>query len=281
MRHRIAVLSLVPSLLLTRLPSMEEAGRMGNFSTVFQDHHPESTLESVCRRTGYKMEPWDPPAYSYVLQNETWDIYVPPNYRPDRAYGLLVWISSGRKRNHPSKLDADPGQTPDDLDRSEPFRQFELDLWTTDSSAMDAVYNMTKLYTIDPDRITVSGFSGGGRTASIAALNYPDLFPRGLFIAGVNYWEELPSQTVEAKIWMASMPEPNDRSLDIVKDKSRLVLLTGDNDVNRDQTRTYYQTWYRKNTNRVMYLQVPGMKHELPPAEWLDKALSFLDQKPS
>jgi hypothetical protein len=28
-----------------------------------------------------------------------------------------------------------------------------------------------------------------------------------------------------------------------------------------------------------MYLQVPKMHHELPPAEWLDKALSFLDEK--
>ena len=278
MARPIAALSLIPLLFMTRLPTMEESGRIGFFSTVFKNYHPESTLEAVCRRTGYKMEPWDLPTHSYVLQNETWTVYVPSSYRPDRPYGLLVWISSGEN-----------GSIPRDW---MPIMEKHRMIWiAADNSgnlrsqygrriplAMDAVYNMTKLYTIDPDRITISGFSGGGRTASIAALNYPDIFPRGLFIAGVSYWEELPIPSQGNMDWVPGMAEPNSQSLALVKEKSRLVLVTGDKDINREQTKTYYQTWYKKHTNRTLYLQVPRMRHELPPAEWLDKALSFLDE---
>ena len=147
--------------------------------------------------------------------------------------------------------------------------------------ALDAVHNMTRLYAIDLQRITVAGFSGGGRTASIAALNYPDIFPRGLFIAGVNFWEEIASPSEETLAWPAGMAKPLPRNLTLVKEKSRLVLMTGDDDFNREQTETYHKIWFKKNPCRSLYLQVPDMKHELPPAEALDKALLFLDEKPT
>ena len=65
--------------------------------------------------------------------------------------------------------------------------------------------------------------------------------------------------------------------LAMAKERGRYVLLTGDNDSNRSQTWDYYEYGYRKKLQHVLYIQVPGMGHELPPTEWYEKAIVFLD----
>jgi hypothetical protein len=54
-------------------------------------------------------------------------------------------------------------------------------------------------------------------------------------------------------------------------------LLTGDHDSNRPQTQDYYEHGYKKKLKHVLYLQVPGMGHEMPSAQWYEKAILFLD----
>ena len=47
-----------------------------------------------------------------------------------------------------------------------------------------AAYNVMKRYAVDPQRVFVSGFSGGARVAMRLALAYPDLFRGALMDAG-------------------------------------------------------------------------------------------------
>ena len=42
--------------------------------------------------------------------------------------------------------------------------------------ALDALHNLADQYNIDPNRVYISGHSGGGSMASILFFNYPDLF---------------------------------------------------------------------------------------------------------
>ena len=55
------------------------------------------------------------------------------------------------------------------------------------------------------------------------------------------------------------------------------MLLTGDNDGNRLETRGVYEAYQRDNFKHVEYMQVPGMGHEYPNAEWVEKAIKALD----
>ena len=58
---------------------------------------------------------------------------------------------------------------------------------------------------------------------------------------------------------------------------SRFVFISGGNDTNRPQTEYYYDTIYKYICRFSTHFIIPGLGHVLPPAEWIDKSLQFLD----
>ena len=59
---------------------------------------------------------------------------------------------------------------------------------------------------------------------------------------------------------------------------NRFVLLTGEHDINRAQTRAIYEQDYLEDRfKHVHYLEVPGMGQAVPPVEWFDKGVGLLD----
>jgi hypothetical protein len=66
--------------------------------------------------------------------------------------------------------------------------------------------------------------------------------------------------------------------LTTAKTTGRFVLITGDNDINRVQTSASYESGFKQyGFAHVEYVQVPGMGHAIPPGQYLDRALDFLD----
>ena len=106
--------------------------------------------------------------------------------------------------------------------------------------ALDAVHNIKRTYNIDPNRIYVSGISGGGRVASMLAMHYPDVFSDGIFVVGAEYWEAIEVTGKPGQLWKP-MSRPQSKYLAMAKERGRYVLLTGDNDSNRRQTWDYYE----------------------------------------
>ncbi|HEV3027823.1 MAG TPA: hypothetical protein VG457_09640, partial [Planctomycetota bacterium] len=120
------------------------------------------------------------------------------------------------------------------------------------------------------------GFSGGGRIASILAVAYADLFPGGIPFCGANFYLNIPSGEGN-KVWPA-MYTPAADTLRIAKSTARYVLVTGEKDMNLKNTRSVYDLGFKKEGfKHAMVLEVPGMGHTPPPAEWFDKGLDFLD----
>lgn len=264
---------------LTGVPAPEFAqpGKTGSFKAVFQEHHPLSNLGAVIKRTKYNPPTVWSKGNAYLLENESYEVYVPFSYNTETQYGLLVFISPG-----------DSGKIPGDW---QPLMDKHRLIWVganktgNDTNvytfriplALDAVHNMLKLYNIDLDRVYVTGTSGGGRVASMAAMHYSDIFTGGIFIIGVNFWERVFVPNQKGKYWQASMTSPQPQFLSLASTSGRYVLLTGDFDSNRDQTQACYDRGYKKYLKNVLYIQVPKMGHEKPPAEWFEKALDFLD----
>ena len=136
-------------------------------------------------------------------------------------------------------------------------------LWETarhSSLALLATAIADNNYRIDPSRVDVSGFSGGGRTASAVAPEYAQLFTGAIYIGRVNFWE-------------GQKPERMDRVRG-----NRYVFLTGSEDFNRSETRRVHRAYRRANVENVMLLEVPGMDHRRPPPEDLAQAIAFLDK---
>ncbi len=254
--------------------------KKGSFSAVFEQYSPLSDTAAISSRIGVSAEPGRIQRHHYDIKKESFEMYVPDCYDSNTPFGLIVWIPAG------------PGGPIETYQGSKELMDKHKLIWVAANNsgnkedtykrriplALDAAYNVRKLYNIDPNRIYVGGISGGGRVASRTAFHHSDVYAGGIFVIGADYWMDMP---VSGKIFRASFPQPQPSFLLRAKKFGRYVLLTGDNDVNMLEMRTYYQRGYSKFLNNVLYLQVPGMGHQMPPPDELDKALDYVDNHSS
>lgn len=190
-----------------------------------------------------------------------WELYVPGDYDAGSPAGLVVFISptdSGRMpRRYQSTLDEKNliwiGANHSG-NRVRVARRVSFALLATALADMH--------YRIDASRVYVSGFSGGGRTASAVAPEYAQIFTGAIYICGVNFWDGR---------------KPN--KLDQVR-QNRYVFLTGKKDFNRAETRRVHRAYRRAEVENVLLLEVAGMDHRMPPVDDLETAITFLDSGP-
>ena len=125
-------------------------------------------------------------AQAIDLAQEKFDVYVPASPPPAAGYGVVVfiapWDSPSRPQRWRAALDRHglifvaaqrSGNGQRILDRRVPL-------------ALLAYHNVQARYAIDPRRVYVWGFSGGSRTAEMAALAFPDVFRGALLNAGAD-----------------------------------------------------------------------------------------------
>ncbi len=114
-------------------------------------------------------------------------------------------------------------------------------------------------YPVDASRVYIAGMSGGGRVASIAITEFPQLFTGALYIVGVNFWDA----QAQAR-------------LDQIRRK-RYVFLTGNRDFNRDETRAVFERYREEGVADSLLMDLPHFGHQYPNATQLESALRFLD----
>lgn len=148
-------------------------------------------------------------------------LYVPTSPTPATGYALLVFVPPWEDaripvewipvldRNHVILVTAaGSGNDANVLDRRDPL-------------ALLAAFNVMQRYHVDPARVYVGGFSGGSRVALRLALGYPDLFRGALLDAGSD------------PIGTAQVPLPSGDLLHRFQQSSRIVFLTGSDDLIR------------------------------------------------
>jgi hypothetical protein len=92
---------------------------------------------------------------------------------------------------------------------------------------------------------------------------------------GVNFYTDLTAADGQR---FGTSYIPDDEVLAIAKARCRYVLVTGEKDFNRPNTRAAYDGGFLKEGFKsVLYLEVPGVGHGLPEARYFDQALTFLD----
>lgn len=264
-------------------------GRMGSFRTAFTERSSLSSIDVFVKRFGGTLDAVrkvDPTGGRYDLAKETFEVYVPGDYRARSQaevaaggaspWGLVVWVSPGSSGG------------PDDTGVEASLDRRHL-LWVGANSAsnvrpawdrvdlaLDAAANMARLYDLDPERIYVAGYSGGGRLASEIAMLYPEVFRGEISWFGCNYFRDVPIPDRPGTHWSADFPAPPD--LARLRRESRFVLVTGEVDFNRLQTGAYYRAMKKDGFRRVTYLQIPGASHYVGlGSEWFGKALDALD----
>jgi tetratricopeptide (TPR) repeat protein len=258
---------------------------VGAFRTTFTERSPPSSPGMYQERfhmTREGMVQSDPAEGQYDLVTESFEVFVPETYAPDKPAGLLVWISpassGGLAREENLAALADHNMIWIGANNSGNDRWH----WYRTGLALDAAHNMKKLYNIDPERVYVAGYSGGGRVASALAILYPEVFHGGAFFFGSNYFRKVPVPNQEGKFWRAGFPPPPDQDLDDLKSRHRFVLVTGEHDFNRDETRANYEMFTREGFEHVAYFEIPGADHGFGlEGEWLARVIEALDRPPS
>lgn len=262
------------------LPAPAVPHRTGVFTATLTERSPHSELGELIRRTGVSRREVeaDPNGGRYDLARESFSLVVPESYRPEVPHGLLVWVSPGPIG----------GASRPDLLRELALRRLiwvgandagnERPRWYRFGLALDAAHNLQKLYRIDPERIYIAGYSGGGRISSVLSVVYPEVFRGGLFMVGCDWFRPLPIPDRPGTSWPALYPKPAKHDLDLAKSRNRYVFLTAERDFNRIQTREVLHAFEREGFSSTTYIEVPGIGHygPVPTPYWLP-ALDALD----
>ena len=116
-----------------------------------------------------------------------------------------------------------------------------------------------KYYQVDTERIYLSGFSGGGRVASMMAAEYPEIFKGGIFNCGADHWGD---------------DEPE--RLDLIR-TNRYVFLTGTYDDALEQTKKAYRGFQNAGVEHSKLMIIRNMSHSNPKRRDFKKAIEYLD----
>ena len=188
----------------------------------------------------------------------SWKVYVPETYSADKPPGVMVFVSpinSGKIPKKWVKTMADRNLIWISANKS----GNRINSHKRITYAAFAVAAISKSYQIDESRVFVSGFSGGGRIASLVSTEYPQIFKGAIYICGANFW---------------GRDEPE--NFDLVK-ANHYVFITGKRDFNYRNSKSVYGMYKRANIDNVYFYDIPNLKHELPDAMSLDRALQFLE----
>jgi hypothetical protein len=164
-------------------PTKVETGRV---SLTFQKSSPLSTAETLLSRLeiSEKALPADIVAdktkWIPDISGQTFEVYVPNNYKPNTAFGLFVWTGVSDMRPDWEGVFAHHKLIVVDANiRKRPGQFLGTYTW-----CLDAVDNLKSVYNIDDKRIYLSGFSAGGSFAAGMMRAFPDVFSGGLFLMG-------------------------------------------------------------------------------------------------
>src|SRR5688572_19664265 len=73
-----------------------EFGQGTGYSKVtFTERSPLSSNKELCARMGWPLLDAEAAKSDYVLADESFEVYVPPTYTGEKAFGLLVFVSPG------------------------------------------------------------------------------------------------------------------------------------------------------------------------------------------
>ena len=215
----------------------------------------------------------DPPAYE--VGKEAFEILIPAAYQKAKAHGLFIWINAGNSPQIPQEWE--PILAKNELvfigaknsgNSRNIFDRIRL--------AIDANHNLRKHLNIDGRRVYVSGFSGGSRVASMLGVAWGEMFSGTICCMGVNFYTDIPG-TAGKPYGLSYIPD--ETLLPLVKKHCRFALITGEKDFNLPNTLGAFENGFQKEGfQHVQTFTIPGLGHQPPPAEWLEKAIKYLDE---
>lgn len=272
----LKALPLILTLLWLPAAAGADAPRTGAFTINFTQTTPLADQTEVLKRLLHPLvfNEWQKSGRVKSGQTidptqETWEVYVPPEYDGSQPYGVMVWISYGPDgrmeenwqhvfREHkliyigPDKS----GNTESVLERRVPM-------------ALTGLMGLEQQYKIDPARVYIAGFSGGGVTASRIASAYADVFTGGLFVSTSD------------GMGSPDTPVPQLDRLMLMRSRGRYVFTSGMEETsNLIINVRSVQHYHALCVPRVDYIHIPNETHANLTSRVFGHAMEYLDSPP-
>jgi pimeloyl-ACP methyl ester carboxylesterase len=201
------------------------------------------------------------------LAGERYVLYVPKT-QPAAGYGVIV---------HVSPFD-EPRLGPDWRRQAEQRGLILVSaydagndhpvVWRRVPLALHGLAHVQAEYRVDPERVYVSGFSGGGRVAQRIALAWPDLFRGALLMAGSD------------ELGVNGLVPPPDGLMELFQTRSRIVFATGNNDrINIAKDAKVIESLEQYCVSGISVMRIPRTEHWMPEGRALARALDMLEEK--
>lgn len=211
----------------------------------------------------------------YVVSRETFEVLLPPDFDPEKSHGLFLWIHSGDAPQIPRDWEAVLAKH-DLIFIGARKSGNKRNIFDRVRMAIDANHNARQFLNIDGRRVYVSGFSGGSRVASMLGVAWGDMFSGTICCMGVNFYTDV--EAPDGKVYGMSYL-PDEQLLPLVKEACRYALVTGSKDFNLANTKGAWENGFvAEGFRHARFFEVPDHGHRPPPAEWLEKAILFLDE---
>lgn len=205
----------------------------------------------------------------------SYEVWAPDTYDPSTPAGVMVFINSGNNgtlNKTYRELLAARNIIVIGANRS----GNEVDTIMRLTFAFYAVELLNRRYELDPNRIYITGNSGGGRAASLAMFYRPELFSGGMPMVGCL--APIPNGNQAFQLGtppMHSMPSRD--ALRLASTNGRYVMLTGETDFNRKQCEATAKYLQDSGFKYATVMVQPGLGHSNASAEYFGKALDFVD----
>ena len=198
----------------------------------------------------------------YTFENNgkelSWQVYVPKNYKSSKPAGVLVYINAGDG----GKV---PGKWKELMDKhnliwigADNSGNKFYNYWRV-SMALEGLRRIKETYSINEERVYLSGFSGGGRISSLLAIGKPDIFKGGIYNCGCN-----------------APPTNDEKSLKIARE-NYYVFITGTKDFNLNDTKGVAASYSKNKFDNTKLIIVDGLAHNIPDTKEMDQAIEYLN----
>lgn len=213
--------------------------------------------------------------YDLPLKEELFYVHVPESYAGKEAFGVLAFIAPSDAVVLPEGWDAVLKEqkliclAPQKAGNSHPVsRRAGL--------TVAGILKLQEIYRIAPNRIYVTGVSGGGRVAVRLAFFHPELISGALPIGGADFSETVPKVHATQADEYGTVPVDPMLAL-MTRVKVPFALITGDQDPRRGNLLDLYEGGFQKRNFRAKLMDLPGVGHAPCDAATLSQALDFVE----
>lgn len=190
----------------------------------------------------------------------TWEVFVPPGYDAATPPGLMVYISPTQTGEMPRGWDT-------------VMEEHNL-IWVAANRSGNSVVvprraifaqiapvMINRQYTIDRERIYVTGLSGGGKMASMVATEHANLFKGAIYNCGVAFWDQ-----------------KTPRHIDLIR-QNHYVFVTGTLDQALEPTKKAHKRYLRAGVENSKLMVIEDMTHRNPNRYRFAEAVAYLDSR--